>query len=77
MPERLDLHEKLGWLYTQGDLAEISGLSESKGWLWSGSDYYDQSEDEKAFFFQYSDAESDRTWLYYQNDGTFYSYPND
>ena len=48
-----------------------------KGWLWSGSDYYDQSEDEKAFFFQYTDAESDRTWLYYQNDGTFYAYPND
>ena len=71
-------HEKLGWLYTQGDLAgNFWFYHESNGWLWSGSDYYDQSEDEKAFFFQYTDAESDRTWLYYQNDGTFYAYPND
>ncbi|MAV28581.1 MAG: hypothetical protein CMF43_02110, partial [Legionellales bacterium] len=71
-------HQKLGWLYTQGDLAgNFWFFHPTHGWLWTGSSLYDQSETDKAYFYLYHQTESERTWLYYQDSVTdpyFYSY---
>ena len=67
-------HEKLDWLYTQGDLAgNFWFYHPTYGWIWTGSNLYDQSEVDKAFFYDYDQA----IWYYYQNDGSFYAYPSE
>ena len=65
-------HEKLEWLYTQGDLAGNFWFYHSTyGWIWTGSSLYDQSVEDKAFFYDHDQA----IWYYHQKDGSFYAYP--
>jgi hypothetical protein len=65
------VEQKLGWLWVKTDAAGNYWFNHTtRGWLWTGADYFIEGDDTKSHFYSFSLGR----WLYFHPTNGFYDY---
>jgi len=65
------VEEKLGWMWVKTDAAGNYWFNHTtRGWLWTGADYFIEGDDTKSHFYSFSLGR----WLYFHPTNGFYDY---
>jgi len=68
------VEEKLGWMWVKTDAAGNYWFNHTtRGWLWTGADYFVEGDDTKSHFYSFSLGR----WLYFHPTNGFYDYEAD